>query len=173
MKKKKEYKGAVMALDVASYSTGYAIYKNGLIENHGTWKFKKETRYINIINKIRDAVKKYGITQIVAEDIYKDKDAKKTSAYNVLNGCRVLVEAVVQEYKLEFAVIQPITVKQKIWGMRYQQNLTRDEQKARMINAIQRFGYELEKADADDEADAIGVLIVWLNDWNYMLQHPK
>ena len=42
-----------------------------------------------------------------------------------------------------------------------------------MIKRIKKLGYSLEKDNADDEADAIGLLITYLNNHNYIVKHPK
>jgi hypothetical protein len=63
-------------------------------------------------------------------------------------------------------------VKQHIWGRSH--NSTREQEKRAMIMAITKdYGYTLENLNADDEADAIGLLITYLDNMDYKIEHPN
>jgi Holliday junction resolvasome RuvABC endonuclease subunit len=156
-------KKTVLALDTASRYTGYAIWRNGSIEKSGTWKLNRNECMFDLYDRITKTIEEYGITLIVAEDIFQDKDVRKYRAFGVLSECRGVVKCAAQEYRLTVEFISPIKVKQHIWGMWRGRNLTRDEQKDRMIRVITRRGYKLESDNADDEADAIGLLLTYMD----------
>ena len=55
--------------------------------------------------------------------------------------------------------------------------MSRTEQKARMVRAVQRLGYKLETDHngnpSNDHADAIGILITYLNGKHIPVTHPS
>ncbi len=161
----------ILSLDLASRKTGFAIYDNDKIIKSGTWGLKCKERYADLYRNLVATIEKYKINKIVAEDIYKD-DSKK-DAYERLAECRGVAECVSQLCKLEISFITPISIKQHIYGLRYKERLTRKEQKQRMINKITRLGYKLQHSKADDEADAIGLLITYLDNHKIPIKHPK
>ena len=171
----KEFNGTILALDTASKKTGYAVYKKGRIIKSGTWKLKPEKKYSMLLDKLEQTIKRYGITLIVAEDIYQSKD--KRNAYEILCKCQCIVEIMSERYNIPLSTgFNPIRVKQHIW--RYNpyneihKKLTRTEHKERMIKAITNLGYKLETENADDEADAIGLLITYVGSYKYEMMHP-
>jgi Holliday junction resolvasome RuvABC endonuclease subunit len=169
---KKVCEDVILALDVASRKTGYAIYKNGKIIKSGTWKLGVKWRK-DLFEKIDYAIEDHNVTEIIAEDIYKSDDNRYQSAYRVLSQCSGIVECVAEFWSLpKLSYIRPIGVKQHMWNMRYGQKITREEQKERMIRAVIKLGYELENDKADDEADAIGLLITYLETYKYPIRHP-
>jgi Holliday junction resolvasome RuvABC endonuclease subunit len=157
-----KYKETILALDTASRYTGYAVYRNGSVEKSGTWKLSRQSNFLDLSDLIEETIETYGITLIVAEDIFQDKDVRKIGAFGVLSECRGIVKRAAQKYKLTVEFITPIKVKQRIWGMRHGQNLTSKKQKEMMIRAVTGLGYKLESDNADDEADAIGLLLTYM-----------
>lgn len=168
---KRIYNGTILSLDTASRKTGYAIYKNGKIVKSGTWILKPSVRFADLYNHIVEAINKHNVTKIIAEDIFKDDS--KPNAYEVLAECRGVVECVSQLHKLSISFIRPIAIKQHIYGVQYKSGNTKINHKELMIKRIKKLGYSLEKDNADDEADAIGLLITYLNNHNYIVKHPK
>lgn len=173
MIQKKEYKGAILALDTASEKTGYAIYKDNRIVDSGTWILKDGEELAQLYKYILQVVKEHKITKIIAEDIYKSKDPKLKNAYNVLAECRGIVKLICQLKRLECIFISPIIAKQYIWKMQPNTTLTRPQQKQAMLLAVQRYGYQLANNRAYDEADAIGLLITCVETNNYILEYPN
>lgn len=45
--------------------------------------------------------------------------------------------------------------------------------KQRMINRVTALGYNLETPTADDEADAIGIMLYYLDSHDLPITHPK
>lgn len=178
----------ILALDTASYATGYAIYKDGTITESGTIKLKgrgesdqekTQGRLTQLFLKVNALIEKHNINQLVAEDIFKDSDPRKQSAWEVLGACRGIIIACDALHQLPpIKFINPCIVKREIWGYTYsRKNLTREEQKERMCRAVERLGYQL-KTDRNgnkdnDQADAIGILITYLKTHNIPVRHPK
>jgi Holliday junction resolvasome RuvABC endonuclease subunit len=160
----------ILALDVASRKTGYAIYRSGQPIKSGTWVFSFDKRFWELYSRLKRAIEKYHVTQIVAEDIFKSKDPKKASAFQVLAGCRGVMECAAQLYDLPVRFINPLIVK-SVMGIR--REIKGKEIKKRMIIEVEALGYQLEKPDADDEADAIGVLLTYLKEKGLQITHPK
>lgn len=165
------YNGTTLALDLASGKTGYAIYRNDKIIKSGTWVLKSQTRYADLYNNIVNTIDKYEISNLVIEDIFKDND--KPTAFQILAECRGIAECIAQLRRVPTSFIRPIAVKQHICGIRYNKDTSHRQYKDMMIRRITKLGYKLEKQNADDEADAIGLLITYLDNHNYIVKHPK
>ena len=171
----KKFGGKILALDTASKKTGYAIYKNGKIFKSGTWRLKKDKEFSTLFDNLKITVEKYGITLIVAEGIYQDKNKK--DAYEKLCMCKGVINVITEHYDIPLTTnFNPIRIKQHIWNYNpyseTHKKLTRTEHKERMINAVTRLGYNLETDEADDEADAIGLLITYVDSYRYEINHP-
>lgn len=165
-------KATILALDTAT-TTGYAIYKNGKIIEHGIWKLNILDRYKQLYAQLTKTIRKYHVTTIVAEDIFKSKDQRLISAYQVLAELRGVIELVAQRNNLGLSFLNPLIVKSRmIPSFSYKTKGTRADQKKAMINAITRLGYVL-NTTKDDEADAIGILITYVEGMRYQLQHPS
>lgn len=181
----------ILALDTSSSKTGYAIYKDGKITEHGSIRLtsrgatdteRTQSRLAQLYTKVCNLISKYKITQIVAEDIFKDTDQRKQSAFDILAQCRgVIVASNTQNQLPPISYTNPLKVKHDIWGysssIRQHRALTRQEHKERMCRAVERLGYQL-KTDRNgykdnDQADAIGILITYLNAHNIPVIHPK
>lgn len=181
----------ILALDTSSSKTGYAIYKNGKITEHGSIRIlsrgatdteRTQNRLGQLYTKVCNLISKHKATQLVAEDIFKDSDPRKQSAFDILAQCRgVIVASNTQNQLPPIVFINPLKVKHDIWGysssIRQHRTMTRQEQKQRMIRAVERLGYQL-KTDRNgnkdnDQADAIGILVTYLNVHKIPVAHPK
>ena len=161
--KKKETICNTIALDTAT-KTGYAIYQNGRIVKSGTWKFTEKNRYKNLYKNLSDAVTKYKIEQIVAEDIYKDP--AKQPVENVLRELRGIIMLVEQQFELQHtSFINPMAIKRHLTG-------SDTASKTAMIKAVKKLGYTLKNDKADDEADAIALMTVHMERYGALLIHP-
>jgi Holliday junction resolvasome RuvABC endonuclease subunit len=164
----------ILALDVASSKTGYAIYVNGKIEDSGTWRLKEWPRYADLYEKIDSAIREYRIEEIVAEDIFYDGDPATKHLFQVLAECRGVLRCAAQQHNLSVTFISPVRIKQHIWDMKYKKKpLSRTEQKKRMVAAVKDMGYSLKGDKAYDEADAIGLLIAYIERGEYCPQRFK
>lgn len=181
----------ILALDTSSSKTGYAIYKNGKITDHGSIRLlshgetdteRTQNRLGQLYTKVRNLISKHKITQLVAEDIFKDSDPRKQSAFDILAQCRgVIVASNTQNQLPPIIFINPLKVKHEIWGysssIRQHRTMSRAEQKERMCRAVERLGYQL-KTDRNgnkdnDQADAIGILATYLKLHHIQVVHPN
>lgn len=180
----------ILALDTASHKVGFAVYKDGVITAHGSFRLREkgetdsertQSRMIALYDKVRSLIKKHGITQVVAEDIFKDNDPRKHGAAEILGTCRGMVIAANYESKLPpVQFINPLHVKHEMWGYtssrQSHREMKRDEQKACMCRAVERLGYQLNTTNRgnkdNDQADAIGILITYLGAYKMPIVHP-
>jgi Holliday junction resolvasome RuvABC endonuclease subunit len=174
IKKKEKMSENLLALDAASKKTGYAIYENDRVIKSGTWKLKEDTQFRTLRDNLIRTIENYKITYMVTEGIYRDE--KKTNAFEVLNMCKGVITEVAQRYDISlYDNLNPLRVKTHMWDYNYPRHkaLTHQEHKQRMINAVKRLGYTLEKENADDEADAIGLLITYAEMFRIPIIHPN
>lgn len=174
-------KEIILSLDTASRKTGYAIYKNGKITNHGFWGIDQLRPYADLEKRILKAISQYKVTAIVAEDIYKDKDLRKQSAFDVLSKCQGVLRLISEREEIPLNLLDGRIAKREMWGYTTARPdhkfMVREEQKKRMVNRVQFLGYQLhtEKNGKinDDEADAIGILITHCKLKNIPISYPK
>lgn len=166
MKKEK----VILAIDGAT-KTGWAIYKNGIIVKHGTKQFASATRIKQYGRWLCDIVGENGITHIVAEDIYRLHNRTQDKAFLALAKMQGVLEYVASSANVELSLINPLQVKFMMIP-----SVTRHERKddkQRMISRVKFLGYELENDKADDEADAIGILLTYLYNKGIPVTHPN
>ena len=161
----------ILSLDCAP-KTGYAIWRNGVIVASGTKRFShQETKRIKGYSEwLQSILAEWQVTNIIAEDIYRETSKQRDSAFFVLSEIRAItiLESAAQHTTITF--INPLPVK------RYMINGTtrnRATDKQRMINRVTALGYNLETPTADDEADAIGIMLYYLDSHNLPITHPK
>ena len=160
----------IIALDTASRITGYAIYKEGKIIVHGAWKIDQSKPFSDLEGKIASAIKKYNVTHMVAENIYKSQDTRLQSAFDKLSKCHGVLHLISEKTAIPLTLIDPWRAKREMWGYTTarpsHRTMSREEQKARMIRAVERLGYILSTDrngnKSNDQADAIGILITYL-----------
>lgn len=181
----------ILALDTASYNTGWAIYHNGKITDSGTLTLKgngetntekTNERLRQLFTKLDTLISKHKITQLVAEDIFNDKDPRKKRAFKVLGFCRGVLESLGELYQLPpTKYLDPLIAKREIWGynrgLRLHRKLSSEQQKERMIKAVEGLGYQLKTnrngKKSEDQADAIGILITYLKQKHLPVIHPN
>lgn len=179
VKKKKPINQRILALDAASKHTGYAIMIGNKVIKSGTWDLKPKTKYADLYSRIEQTIKQYDIDTIAVEDIFNQYDAKyyenlpkySRSTYQVLCMVRGVIAAVAEINDIPLSAYVPLHIKNKLWG--YNGGYSRDKQKERMIKVVTDMGYQLEQPTADDEADAIAVLIYHCRTNNVELHHPN
>ena len=172
MQRTTETKEIILALDTAT-TTGYAIYQNGKIIDHSIWRFNILDRHKQLYAQLTKTIRKHHITTIVAEDIFRSKDQRLISAFQVLSELRGVIELTAQRHDLNLSFINPLIIKRHmIPSFSYTNKGSRADQKKAMINAITRLGYTL-NTTKDDEADAIGILVTYVDGMRYQLQHPS
>lgn len=161
----------ILSIDGAT-KTGYAIWRNGAIVSSGTKRFSHlETQRIKGYSEwLQSILAEWQVTDIIAEDIYRETSKQRDSAFFVLSEIRAItiLESAAQHITPTF--VNPLPVK------RYMINGTtrnRATDKQRMINRVAALGYNLETPTADDEADAIGIMLYYLDRHDLPITHPK
>ncbi len=164
------YSGTILALDTASRATGYAIYQGGVIIKSGVWKLKPQRNLVELYKYITEAISRNNVSQVIAEDIYKNPD--KRNAYERLSECRGIVTLCNQTAQLpEIAFIESSRVCNELWGYNpyktYYRQMSRAEKKEHTIKYLINRGYLSDSETSDDRADAIALLLAWLQIHRY------
>lgn len=160
----------ILSIDGAT-KTGWAIYKDGRIILHGTKKFIPQRRYIDYFRWLMEIITKYKITHIVAEDIFREHSRTMDNAFYVLSKMQGVLECAAGINGKTITLLNPLQVKNNMIPSLKPHNRKND--KIRMINRVNFLGYQLETEKSDDEADAIGILITYLDNNNIPVNHPK
>ena len=171
----------ILGLDTASRKTGYAVYRDGRIIAHGAWKIDPAHTFSDLEDKILSALGRYGVTEIVAEDIYRSRDSRLQAAFDVLSQCQGVLRLISDKSGLPLWLVDARVAKREMWGYTTarptHRAMPRSEQKERMCRAVERLGYRLGtdrngRAD-DDEADAIGILVTYVEKYRKLpVAHP-
>ena len=144
----------ILSLDQAQ-KTGYAIYRKGEIIKSGTWKLPDNRKYIRYFELLTKTIEKYGITEIVAEDIlYHPQKQSVLLALGALRG--ILLERCDAYDIPKPTFIMPDEIKRFATNYKY-------ASKENMIDAIKKKGYN--PVD-DNEADALWLMLYYLNQNN-------
>ena len=157
----------LLALDQASQTTGYAIFKDGKLLTYGKFSFDDDIaeRLVKIRKKVLALIDEYDINEVAFEDIQMQGNvANNVQTFKVLSEVYGVILETLEEIKVKYYIVSSNTWKStlKIKGK------NRPEQK----RAAQQ--YVLDTYDVkptQDEADAIciGAHIVKTNsgfDWS-------
>ena len=173
-----EKETVIMSIDPAE-KTGWAIYKNGKIVKHGTKSFAKSTcgKYMNWLLKM---IGEYEATHIAAEAIFREATHKKDKAFWALAAMQGVLCAVAENSQLDLTFIDPKEAKETMISNLWlklrkctNEKERRTECKRLMISRVKFLGYKLENDKADDEADAIGILLTYLYNKGIPVTHPN
>lgn len=161
----------ILSIDGAT-KTGYAIWRNGAIVKSGTKQLsRKNGKRLNEYRKwLLNTIAEWQVTNIIAEDIYREHNHLMDKTYKALSQIQGITEMVSEETHTESEFINSLPVK------RYMINGTtrnRATDKQRMINRVTALGYNLETPTADDEADAIGIMLFYLDNHDLPITHPQ
>lgn len=159
----------VLAIDGAT-KCGYAIWRNGVIVESGTKQFNRKKRLTDYYHWLIEVIGEWEVTEIVAENIYREHNHLLDKTLIALAKMQGVVEMVSEECGITSKFINPLAVK---YYMINGTTCNRAEDKQRMINRVTHLGYTLESEKADDEADAIGIMLTYLDDKNLPITHPK
>ena len=165
-----ENRQVVLSIDGAT-KTGWAIYRNGKITAHGTKRLRPAKRCYDYAVWLAGMLEKYNVTHIVAEDVYRDHNHQRDKAFYVLAKLHGVLETISCEHQTNLVFLDPMRVKGYI--IPSMKKHERKEDKQKMINRVKYLGYTLETDSADDEADAIGILITYLDACKMPIVHPN
>lgn len=140
----------LLSLDQSNSATGYAIFKNGILEKHGVFlSDKKEKNYVIrmefMYNSIKDVIKKEKIDYVVFEGTQFQNNQ---AVYSQLSQLQGVIMAIMYEMNIGYQVCSS-----KDWRKYFDfHGRKRAELKECAINAVSKeFGF----IPTEDEAEAI------------------
>lgn len=159
----------ILSLDGAT-KTGWAIYQDGYITQHGTKAFDRVLRNPQYGSWLSEMINKHKVTEVVAEDIYRDASHTRDNAFHTLAQMQGVADYITYTHNVPLTLIDPRRIKDCMLGTFCKYN---SDLKAKMICRVEALGYKLEHAKAHDEADAIGILITYLKRLDLPLYVPR
>jgi Holliday junction resolvasome RuvABC endonuclease subunit len=148
---------SILALDLSSKATGYAIAKNGEMVGHGviTSSSKDVVKRIYIMrDTIRQLIQDNGVRTVVVEEVRPD--GSNPQIYKVLSWLQAAIVFMIYDLDktIEIKYVYPSEWRHKL-SLRQGRGVTREEQKKASIAYVQsKFCITV----SDDEADAICLL---------------
>lgn len=153
----------ILALDTATHC-GYAVYKNGKVITAGVWNLERKTdgttsTHAALYNRLHATLERYNITHIVKESVYLDTtDHRKDNAFKVLCELGGIVRLSAQLHNIPAFEIATKAMHRYM----FKKTLKRATAKEYMCNRMKHLGYVLPSRNADDMADALGLLFTYL-----------
>ena len=151
----------ILALDQATITSGYSIYRNGKIKKSGLIKCNAKQhseRYLQFYNQLNEIIGHYNVTDIVAEDIYPGEKI----GYLRLGEIRGVLLLVAACKKIPVNFLYPSEHKENLTGNRYANKLE-------TMEYLKEMGYKF--AD-DNVADSISIMLCFLNNQNLPVTYP-
>ena len=142
----------LLALDQASITTGYAIFKDGKYSSHGKFSFDDHDigmRLVKIRNKVLELIRENDITEIAFEDIqYQERVMNNVQTFKTLAEVYGVIQETLTELGLKYTIVSASTWKSTL-GIK---GANRPEQKR---NAQQYVINTYNIKPTQDECDAI------------------
>lgn len=142
----------LLALDQASITTGYAIFKDGKYSSHGKFSFDDHDigmRLVKIRNKVLELIRENDITEIAFEDIqYQERVINNVQTFKTLAEVYGVIQETLAELGLKYTIVSSSTWKSTL-GIK---GANRPEQKR---NAQQYVINTYNIKPTQDECDAI------------------
>lgn len=99
----------LLALDQASKTTGWAVYKNGILTAWDKFTFEDEDfgkRLLKIRNKVTELIQQYEITEAAIEDIQMQNSiGNNVVTYRALAEVRGVLEELFTELKIPYEIV--------------------------------------------------------------------
>lgn len=119
----------LLAIDQASVTSGYAVFKDGKLVDYGKFTFNDDViaeRLVKIRAKVQELIKEYDIDEVAFEDIQMQGNvANNVQTFKVLSEVFGVVSETLQEMKMKYTVVMAGTWKSTL-GIK---GRTRPEQK--------------------------------------------
>lgn len=119
----------LLAIDQASVTSGYAVFKDGKLVDYGKFTFNDDViaeRLVKIRAKVLELIKEYDIDEVAFEDIQMQGNvANNVQTFKVLSEVFGVVSETLQEMKMKYTVVMAGTWKSTL-GIK---GRTRPEQK--------------------------------------------
>ena len=144
----------VLALDLSTKNSGWAVYKNQELIAHGCISATNSNLYERIhimCENVEKIVKKYNISKSIIEDVFPEDVHNNRNVFNALMYLQGFITDVLNTYKIEFKFYTASEWRKKC-GIHTGRGIKRESLKAQDIKFVQnQFGIKVN----DDEADAI------------------
>lgn len=119
----------LLAIDQASVTSGYAVFKDGKLVDYGKFTFNDDViaeRLVKIRAKIQELIREHDIDEVAFEDIQMQGNvANNVQTFKVLSEVFGVVSETLQEMKMKYTVVMSGTWKSTL-GIK---GRTRPEQK--------------------------------------------
>ena len=119
----------LLAIDQASVTSGYAVFKDGNLVDYGKFTFNDDViaeRLVKIRAKVLELIAEYDIDEVAFEDIQMQGNvANNVQTFKVLSEVFGVISEVLQEKKMKYTVVMSGTWKSTL-GIK---GRTRPEQK--------------------------------------------
>lgn len=153
----------LLALDQASRTSGWAIYKDGKLSDYGKFTFEDEDmgqRLLNIRSKVQSLIQQYEVTEVAIEDIQlQNSVGNNVVTYRTLAEVRGVLEELFAELKIPYTIVFSGTWKSalKIKGTR-----SPEQKRAAQAYVLEAHGVKA----IQDTCDAICI-------GDYILKNPN
>ena len=105
----------LLALDQASVTSGYAVFKDGNLVDYGKFTFNDDViaeRLVKIRAKVIELIEKHNIDEVAFEDIQMQGNVtNNVQTFKVLSEVFGVVSEVLQERKMKYTVVMSGTWK--------------------------------------------------------------
>lgn len=149
----------LIALDESTTCTGYAVFDDGTLIEHGIFSFKSKDvleRVSLIMEEIEELIKNYKPDNMVIEDVQITMNAATAKS---LLGLQFMIEVYAHRNNISCETYRT-TKWRKILGLSNSRSLDRKAKKQETIDYVKdKYGIEILK---DDESDAIAIGTAYL-----------
>lgn len=119
----------LLAIDQASVTSGYAVFKDGELVDYGKFTFNDDViaeRLVKIRAKVQELIKEHDINEVAFEDIQMQGNVtNNVQTFKILSEVFGVVSETLQEMKMKYTVVMAGTWKSTL-GIK---GRTRPEQK--------------------------------------------
>lgn len=155
----------ILALDLSTKSTGYAVQIDGKLEDYGCIKSsskKLEERIFIMRKEIEKLLNAHNITEIVIEEV--TPGGSFPNVYKALVMLHGVINVLAYEVNPHIQIKRMMASSwRKLIGIKTGKGIKRVELKQEDINTINNL-YNI-KIDNDDIADALGILTAYNKTW--------
>ena len=102
----------LLALDQASLTSGFAVFKDGNLFDYGKFTFSDEDiaeRLVKIRNKIIELIDQYEINEVAFEDIQMQNSVNNVQTFKVLAEVYGVILELLQEKKMKYTIVSSNT----------------------------------------------------------------
>ena len=102
----------LLALDQASLTSGFAVFKDGELFDHGKFTFDDDDiaeRLVKIRKKVIELIEKYDINEVAFEDIQMQNNVNNVQTFKVLSEVYGVILELLHEIKMKYIIVSSNT----------------------------------------------------------------